>query len=109
MGQLAINRTERGMNKPGVTLLVSHLVQLQSLLMQTRVVFLFRCALMFLVRTVCSYQHNSDSEGLIENDNAGDDDIDVIDACPELMITTSTHKKDDVPTDIAVGPDQIPV
>ena len=42
MGQLTIDRTERGMNKPGVTLLVRHLVQLQSLLVQTRVVLLLR-------------------------------------------------------------------
>ena len=55
-----------------------------------------------------SAQH-SDSEGLIEDDDAGEDDIDVINACPELMTTTSTREKDNVPTDIAVGPDQIPV
>ena len=42
VGQLTIDRTERGMNKPGVTLLVRHLVQLQSLLVQTRVVLLLR-------------------------------------------------------------------
>ena len=53
-----------------------------------------------------SVQH-SDNEGLIEDDDAGKDDIDVIDACPELMTTTSTCEKDDVPTDIAVGPDLI--
>ena len=55
-----------------------------------------------------STQH-SYSEGLIEDDDAGEDDIDVIDACPELMTTTSTSEKDDVQTDIAVGPDQITV
>ena len=55
-----------------------------------------------------SAQH-SDSEGLIEDNDAGEDDIDVIDACPELMTTTSTREKDNVSTDIAVGPDQIPV
>ena len=54
-----------------------------------------------------SAQH-SDSEGLIEDDDAGEDDIDVIDTCPELMTTTSTREKDNVPTDIAVGPDQNP-
>ena len=55
-----------------------------------------------------SAQH-SDNEELIEDDDAGKDDIDVIDACPELMKTTSTREKDDVPTDHAVGPDQIQV
>ena len=73
MGQLTIDRTERGMNKPGVTLLVRHLVQL------------FRRALMIPVRTVQLSTQHSYSEGLIEDDDAGEDDIDVIDACPELM------------------------
>ena len=48
-----------------------------------------------------SAQHN-DSEGLIEDDDTGEDDINVIDACSELMTITSTCEKDDVPTDIAV-------